>query len=415
MANVNFQYRSKKPAANLEVRFTFKENGKYKSYYTRSNIEVTKAFWNDYKKNTNFRDVEKANLKNDIETHLSEIDKFISDRYKKESNSITKEWLKETVNDFYNPKNESDISDDLLQFFDFFLTKKKNEIKAGTLKKWNVVRNKVEKFQNDMNRTFKIRDVNTSFLNEFTEWSKRMNYDNSVINGNFKDIKSVCNEAQFYNIEISPDLHLIKSKLKNETAFKIYLSIDELEKIQALDNLPDYLDNVRDWLIISCYTGQRISDFKRFKPEMIRKQGNRSFIDIKQKKTDKNVSIPLLPIIIDILNKRDGNFPRPISDQRYNEYIKDVCKLAKIKEPTQGKIAKVTEIGTRKEAGIYEKWKLITSHVGRRSFATNFYGKLPTSHIKDITGHGTEAMLLKYIGKTSKDTAIEAYDLMINL
>src|SRR5690554_6587360 len=190
MANVNFQYRSKKPAANLEVRFTFKENGKYKSFYTRSNIEVTKAFWNDYKKNTNFRDVEKANLKNDIETRLSEIDKFISDRYKKESNSITKEWLKDTVFDFYNPKNESEVSDDLLQFFDFFLLKKKNEIKLGTVRRWNVVRNKVEKFQNDMNRTFKIRDVNTSFLNEFTEWSKRMNYDNSVINGNFKDIKS---------------------------------------------------------------------------------------------------------------------------------------------------------------------------------------------------------------------------------
>ena len=37
MANVNFQYRSKKPIANIEVRFTFKENDKFKSYYTLEN------------------------------------------------------------------------------------------------------------------------------------------------------------------------------------------------------------------------------------------------------------------------------------------------------------------------------------------------------------------------------------------
>ncbi|HHT22615.1 MAG TPA: hypothetical protein GXZ87_04795 [Bacteroidales bacterium] len=89
--------------------------------------------------------------------------------------------------------------------------------------------------------------------------------------------------------------------------------------------------------------------------------------------------------------------------------------MAQINEKIEGKVATVTDLGIRKEVGIYPKWQLITSHVGRRSFATNFYGKLPTSFIKDITGHGTEAMLLKYIGKTSKDTAVEAYDLMLNL
>ncbi|NLX73323.1 MAG: site-specific integrase [Bacteroidales bacterium] len=415
MANVNFQYRSKKPVANIEVRFTFKENEKFKSYYTRTNIEVSKLFWNEYKTNTNFRDVEKVNLKNEVDNHLTELDRFIIDEYEHETSDITKDWLKDVVNEFYKPKVESVIPSDLLQFFDFYLSKKEHEIKTGTLRKWGVVRNKVENFEKDQKRTFKVKDVNKSFLDEFIKWSKENQYDNSVINGNFKDIRSVCKEAQLYNIEISNDLHLLKTKLKNAPAFKIYLSFDELEKIKALENLPDYLDRVRDWLIISCYTGQRISDFKRFNTEMIRKQGKRLFIDIKQEKTDKDVSIPLLPIITDILKKRNGQFPDVISDQRYNEYVKIVCRMAKIVEPINGKIATVTDLGIRKKIGIYKKWQLITSHVGRRSFATNFYGKLPTSYIKDITGHSTEAMLLKYIGKTSKDTAVEAYDLMFNL
>ncbi len=88
--------------------------------------------------------------------------------------------------------------------------------------------------------------------------------------------------------------------------------------------------------------------------------------------------------------------------------------MAIINDLTQGKIATITDTGIRRIAGKYPKWQLITSHVGRRSFATNFYGKLGTSYIKNITGHSTEAMLLKYIGKKSKDTAPEAYDLMLN-
>src|SRR5690554_856681 len=141
MANVNFQYRSKKPIANIEVRFTFKENEKYKSYYTRTNIEVSKLFWNEYKNNTNFRDVEKANLKTEIDNHLTEIDTFIVNRYEQETTDITKDWLKDTVHDFYNPETQTAIPDNLLHFFDFYLSKKKHEIKAGTLRKWGVVRN----------------------------------------------------------------------------------------------------------------------------------------------------------------------------------------------------------------------------------------------------------------------------------
>lgn len=416
MANVSFQYRSKKPIANVEVRFTFKDsNDKFRSYYTRTDLEVSKAFWEEYRKKTNFRDVDKANLKTEVEKHLSKIDNHIIKQYRKETSEITKDWLKDTVNVFYKPKSETVIPDNLLQFFDFYLSKKQHEIKAGTLRKWGVVRNKLANFESDQKRTYKVKDVNKAFLDEFTAWSKEMQYDNSVINGNFKDIKSVCKEAQLYNIEISNDLFLLKTKLKNTPAFKIYLSVDELEQISDLKNLPEYLDNARDWLIISCYTGQRISDFKRFSPDMIRKQSGRTFIDIKQQKTDKNVSIPLVPIIKEILKKRNGQFPKIISDQKYNDHIKYVCRLAKINEMIEGKVATVTEIGTRKEVGTYKKWQLITSHVGRRSFATNFYGKLPTSYIKDITGHGTETMLLKYIGKTSKDTAVEAYDLMLNL
>lgn len=105
--------------------------------------------------------------------------------------------------------------------------------------------------------------------------------------------------------------------------------------------------------------------------------------------------------------KKKRKFSRAISDQRYNEYIKEVCKLSKLTEKVQGGKQLETENGIRKVTGVYPKWELVTSHIGRRSFATNFYGNIPTTYLIYITGHSSEAMFLNYIGKSNKDLAME--------
>lgn len=62
----------------------------------------------------------------------------------------------------------------------------------------------------------------------------------------------------------------------------------------------------------------------------------------------------------------------------------------------------------RKKEGNYKKHEVVSSHIGRRTFATLLYGKISTPLIIQITGHGTEAMLLNYNGKTKKSSAKEA-------
>ncbi|WP_156424163.1 hypothetical protein [Myroides odoratus] len=61
----------------------------------------------------------------------------------------------------------------------------------------------------------------------------------------------------------------------------------------------------------------------------------------------------------------------------------------------------------RIDKGMFKKHELVTSHIGRRSFATNNYGKIPTVFLMNMTGHSTEQMFLKYIGKGSNDIAME--------
>ena len=67
-----------------------------------------------------------------------------------------------------------------------------------------------------------------------------------------------------------------------------------------------------------------------------------------------------------------------------------------------GKIDKETN---RKILGTFPKFELVTSHICRRSFASNLYGKIPNMTIMAITGHKTEVQFLKYIKITPKENA----------
>ncbi len=122
------------------------------------------------------------------------------------------------------------------------------------------------------------------------------------------------------------------------------------------------------------------------------------------------MTIPLHKKVKDILKNNNGNFPRPISDQKYNDYIKEVCKIAEINELVIGSKKLETKESSKKyrnKTKEFMKWELVSSHIGRRSFATNFYGEIPTTYLRAITGHTTESSFLTYIGKSNKDLALE--------
>src|SRR5699024_7045505 len=123
------------------------------------------------------------------------------------------------------------------------------------------------------------------------------------------------------------------------------------------------LDNARKWLILGCYIGQRASDLLDLTPDKITVIRGRKVCQIKQKKTGQNVTIPILPEAEAVIK---SGFPHKISDTKLREYFKQLCKLAEINDPTNGRIKKSKHGTTIK--GVYPKWKLIGTHVCRRSF-----------------------------------------------
>lgn len=432
MSRVIFIYRSQKLKAKLTARLIVgkfskdsKENTE-KIFDCKIKQEITKEYWESYlrltqekqgkffkAKHKQIRDIELSNFDIEVRTELNKIKNFVLQNTEKvHPDSITKEWFTNTIENYYNQNlADKSIPNEILKFIDYYINERKDEVTPSSIKKFKVVKHKLERFQADKRRIILISEINETFKNEFVEYCKKENYALGTIQRDLVFITTFCNYAYEKGLEVDRNINKLRIKVKRDIKHP-YLTPEELEIIEKY-NFNESLDNVRDWLLISCYTGQRVSDFMNFKTEMIRQENGKYLLEFKQQKTNKQMTLPLLPKVVNILNKRNWCFPKPISDQKYNDYLKILCKQAGINEKMKGSKKEEIEPETgiyRKREDIYEKWELVSSHIGRRSFATNYYGKLPTSYLIYMTGHSTEQMFLQYIGKSNKDLAMEIHN-----
>ena len=396
MAKISFLIQSKINPVNIYVRLT--SSSDLIDIKTKTNIVINFKDWSQKKQTAiNLR----LEAHRNIDASLQKIKSELIDHFNNSNETKNLEWLK----NFINPKPKNTIPDKLIEFIDFYLFEK--EMNLNTHKKINVVKNKLVKIQTDLNKKYLVKDINLSFRKEFLTWNKKNGYSDNTVFSNLQVIKTICNYAYKKDIQISKELNDIKAVEKK--AESIYLTFEELEKIEKVEIKNNLLINARDWLIISCYTGQRVADFMRLNKTMIRyeksrKDGiNKPLIEFTQEKTNMVMTVPLHGKVMEILQKRDGEFPDKMFSQKYNGYIKKVCEIAKLDELVHG--GKM--IKQRKVFGIYPKWQLVSSHIGRRSFATNFYGIIPTPLLMNATGHKKESTFLIYIGKSSSDMAME--------
>lgn len=426
MATVNFLYRSAKAKANLNLRLLHRVNDpKYKKGYKdfvfggSSKIEISKQDWKDIRNQRKINsDPDISNLKVDINKEKNNLRRFILSQFDKtDFSKINSKWLKDIIDLYYNPpEKENPTPTSLIKLIDYYLNNNKYELSDSRKQRIRVIKNKFIRFENYLGYTIQVIDINENLKNKFIEFSDTNNYAPNTQKADISIIKTICTYANKKGVEVSRELADLS--IKGEDVESVYLRPDEIETISKVRLKHDYLDNARDWLLISCFTGQRISDFMRFNSDMIVIEDNKHFLEFTQQKTKKRMRIPFVKEAREIISKRNGEFPRAISHQRYNEYIKEVCKLTGMDKPAKGGLmvcvaddpSKATRNDYRKEYGLYPKWQLITSHIGRRSFATNNYGKVPTTYLRFITGHSSEKQFLDYIQKSNKDMASDAYD-----
>lgn len=405
MASIYLLLQSKKSPAVIYIRL---RDGRNLDIKAKTNYHIDPINWDNNEQRPTkkaLKDIDIANLDTDLASLKTNLLKEYNQS--KGVKAVDSQWLK----DFITPKIEEEKHPDkLTDYIDTFIAFKKSEVKKSTITKCNVIKSLLKRYEKQKKTVLYVRDINAKFKMDFEKYCISVGYAPNTTSRNIRFIKTFCRHAKANGVETHYQLDSIKAKYHKVD--NIYLDEKEIEAIENIksEDLTEGLENARDWLLISCYCGQRVSDFLRFEKSMIRYEKNKSgdlkpLIEFTQVKTGKIMTIPLHSKIIEILKKYDGDFPRRISDQRYNDHIKNVCEKAKINKPTPGvKFDKVTKKKVKRD---YEKWELVSSHIGRRSFATNNYGKIPTSFLMYITGHTTETMFLTYIGKSNKDIAME--------
>ena len=408
MASVNFLYRSIKEKSTLKARLLYRYEGKDYQFEEDSKILVTKEYWSKFHKR-NVKDQKIKNLQKEIRDQISSLELYILREFNNtDSKYIDKAWLSSTIDKNYGHGNAFK-SEYLINIAEEYIEYIKLNVSKSTISKHKTVRNKLNNMESRYSKRYKVSDVDKNFLKVFKDYFQDKGYAQNTIKKFFDIIKTYCYYARDNGIEIYPNLK--KLGFVGEDSDSIYLTLDELKAIEEYKGLSDKYDNVRDWLIIGCFTAQRISDFSRFAREMIMEIESQKLISFKQTKGQKEIVIPLLPEVQKILNKRGGEFPRKISNQNFNKYVKELCKMVGFIEKVNGSIQ--LNIGTekdkkfRKVKGIYPKYMLVSSHIGRRSFATNFYGKIPTPLLMSATGHTTEKQFLEYIKKGAVDSALD--------
>lgn len=236
-------------------------------------------------------------------------------------------------------------------------------------------------------------DIDQDFLSSFVAFMQSLNKATNTIAHKVICIKAVMRAAVERGLTDNERWRFFRNSTEQTEA--VALNEEELALIHDHDFSDDpRLERVRDLFLVGCWTGLRFSDVTRIKRENI----HDGFIDITQSKTYGRVVIPLHPVFKEMWEKYGGELPTDISNQKFNDYIKDVCKEVGLKE---GVLKSITR-GGRRRTTRYEKWQLVSSHTARRSFATNLYRSgFPSISIMQITGHKTETAFLRYI-KVSK-------------
>jgi integrase len=168
---------------------------------------------------------------------------------------------------------------------------------------------------------------------------------------------------------------------------------DELFALYGHDFKSKRLNQVRDVYCFGCFTGLRYSDIKDLRREHIKGDELQKTII----KTKQFLKIPLNKFALEILEKYQdhpyGPLPR-FSSQKFNEYVKEACSIAKINSP----VTVINYSGGRVMEKTVPKYELITSHTARKTFATNslIFGMSETA-VKRVTGHKKDQSFQRYV------------------
>lgn len=411
MATLKYLLQSKSEKSNIYVRYSIDRKT---VLWRKTGLIINATDWSD---KTGFPKTGKQELKA-IKSKLDKLATFVNDAHNIAVSTgieFTGDWLQLQI-DLFNKKNPVVELDFLTNYIQKYIddapykqnAKKELGLSKGRIQNIKLFKSTILKYEAEAlkSKSILVREINLKFVENYKSWLFNKNYSVNYVGKNIANIRTICIDASKNDIETSTQIKNIKGISESrEPEDIVFLSEDEQEAIKNAPLIREALINARKWLLLGCLIGQRGGDLLNITDKNIKELNGMKIIELKQQKTGKLVAIPLLPEAVEII---ESGLPYKISLVHFNEHIKDVCLEAGLIAPTKGR--KKTKYNQPTIKGVYPKHEVISSHICRRSFCTNFYGRIPTPVLMNISAHGTERMFLHYIGKTTYDNAYQMLD-----
>ena len=298
-------------------------------------------------------------------------------------------------------------SDEFFYLFDKFIEEKSKE--RGWGKDMIDVYTRLKEKVKDFDPNMKFSNLSISTMNKLLEYMSQTMY-NDALSKMLTYLKSFVKWAQGKKYAINEEFFSFNPKLAKAKKEVRYLELEELHQICEM-NLPldSALDRVRDMFVFQCYTALRFSDIKQLKHENIHHNtaNNTYSIDILTEKDDDRINFPLsnraTTIYLKYKDRMYSNgvlFP-VISNQKYNEHLKELGKRAELKGEWIDYEYRLTEkiiIRVPKED--------LSTHTARRTFiVTAINENVDPTLIALITSHSDLKSMKPYITKNAKGGA----------
>lgn len=429
VASLNFKLRKGTGSkASIVLFFQFGKGNRLR-YSTGYKVQNAKN-WNQAKQR--IKNVVQEENRLAINSKLDEIRAFLNKTYisllDEYGNDLRTDQLKESMDSFLGKERKNnDVGQRVkfLEFLPFFqwylehykvnpLPTTKRPLGRGTIRTYKNAYNKLMRF-NDNVYELNYNKITLDFYDDYMKYLQSQNLSANYIGTQIKILKTIMNLAYEKGFHENTDFMKRYFVKPVESVSNVYLTQNELLRLFNLDLINvkservgsviltrDQLERARDLFLIGANTGLRISDFSKLSKDNIVGIKGRNYFNITSQKTGQKLTIPINPMVQEILNRRNGDLPEKIYEQHLNYAIKYLARLANIKTKESKSITK----GGKTVIKTMEKWRLISSHTARRSFCTNAYKSgMPTIDIMAISGHKTERVFYNYIKVSPEERA----------
>jgi integrase len=207
-----------------------------------------------------------------------------------------------------------------------------------------------------------------SFMKFESTYNDKVGIKNNSVVKYFKNLKTIFNYGLKMDLVDKNPFNKYDGKIKTTEA--VFLTSEELLRLEDKVFPFERLEKVKDIFLFSCYTGYAPVDACKLTQEnIIEDSDGVQWIKTNRQKTGTKANVPILPaaqkIIVKYHGKQDGLIPK-MSNQKMNAYLKEIADL----------------IGLNKN---------LTYYVSRHTFATTVTlgNGIQMENVSSMLGHTT--------------------------